>query len=336
MKLNTEDTALAVLALPRVSTKLDDIAASLGRFASEFGIEFDKYFAPRLATVGFGNAVLLGLEDAAAGSRLNELLAAEDIPPPAELSGLTPLLAEAVAKGGNWTVAVNCALGNRWLASSDNTPNIQPRLDAVLRTLHGIRAGLLIAHESPEAAQKVAEKVKALSLENRFLTRRLLSWRNNNWQPPWAPFVEFAASSYAMGSIEQQVMTKAIAEVYPIAKALNNPWGIPFWAETGWNGGRNFVRNHSEDCKALLKESGQDNLKVIHRAYQQSVIGTARSDGEVQIERATLFYFGLRTDVDFARCYCMESEPRRLARVAYDFAFWMGIFASYPVPTAAE
>ena len=43
-------------------------------------------------------------------------------------------------------------------------------------------------------------------------------------------------------------------------------------------------------------------------------------------------YFGEHPDADLARCYCTGGEPRRLARLGFDFAFWMGIFASHPVP----
>jgi len=174
--------------------------------------------------------------------------------------------------------------------------------------------------------------MKTLLVENLFLSALLYFWSDHGFEPYAPPFVEFAATCYNPGTVERQVMRKAVAEIYPIAKALNNPWSVPFWVETGWNGGRNLAKNHPGDCRALLQEAGPDGLKGCQWLYQTYVLGTARSDAEVQIERATLRFIGERKDPDLARCYCTGREPRRLARVVYDFAFWMGIFASQPVP----
>ena len=56
----------------------------------------------------------------------------------------------------------------------------------------------------------------------------------------------------------------------------------------------------------------------------------------MQIERACLHFFGEATATNLAVCYCTGREARRLARTAYDFCFWMGVFAAFPVPTANE
>ena len=102
--------------------------------------------------------------------------------------------------------------------------------------------------------------------------------------------------------------------------------------EAGWDGGRNFAGKQPEDCRKLLEEAGPEGLKTLHALYQRCLLGTARSDGKIQLERATLRYFGEHAYADLARCYCTAREPRRLARVVFEFGFWMGIFASAPVP----
>jgi hypothetical protein len=123
-----------------------------------------------------------------------------------------------------------------------------------------------------------------------------------------------------------------VAEVYPIAKALGNPWSLPFWAETGWNGGRLFARNRPGHCKRLLEDAGEGYLEGCRKLYQRYIVGTTRADGAIQVERATLFYLGEHRDGDVARWVCTGREPRHIARTAYDFTYWMGIFSAHPLP----
>ncbi len=332
MKLNQETNTLPALALPRLSSKLETIADDLARFALEFGVVINESFGPRLATIGLTNGVLLGLHDPTNAVRLEKLLATESVPPPEELAGVTPALIAAFPGQADWTHEISCFLRQRWQLSTEAVPTIEPGLETRMRILHGIRLGLVVTRESPETAQKLEDQTKALWVEHRFLSHCLYAWSDHDWAPFGPPFVEFTATCYGPRTVERQVMRKAVAEVYPIAKALNNPWDFSFWVETGWNGGRNFVRNHPDDCQALLEEAGPGGLKSCQQLYERCVLGTARSDAEVQIERATRRFIGDYADVDLARCYCTGREPRRLARVAFDFAFWMGIFASYPVP----
>ena len=179
------------------------------------------------------------------------------------------------------------------------------------------------------------EHTKTLWVENRFLSGRLVAWSTIDWNPDAKPFVEFVAGWYRHGTVEQAVVTKAVGELYLVAKALENPWSLSFWVETGWNGGRNFVRTHPQDCKRLLDEAGSELLRGYLRLYKHTVIDTARPDGEVQVLSAALKYIGEHNDPILARIHCTGREPRLLALNAFDFAFWMGIFSAHPLPTAA-
>jgi len=61
MKTKSNDT-LSV-ALPRLSSQLENLADHLARFALEFGIEDNADFPARLATIGFANGVALRSHD---------------------------------------------------------------------------------------------------------------------------------------------------------------------------------------------------------------------------------------------------------------------------------
>ena len=74
MKNNTVSESLPALTMPRLSSKLETLADNLARFALEFGVTNNGYFAGRLGTIAFANAVILGVRDPEAASRLEQLL----------------------------------------------------------------------------------------------------------------------------------------------------------------------------------------------------------------------------------------------------------------------
>jgi len=312
-----------------ISTELAQIADNLAHFAVEFGVTiYDE-----LATIGFANGVRLRIHAPNGAAELEALLAAaESVPPDEELVGLIPALLADFLGEGDWTRGINRFLRERWRLWTDDASPIEPHEEALLRILHGIRFGLLVARRSPETAHRIEQQTETLGFEQRFLSQRLDNWSDSDWKPSGLPFVEFTASFYDPGSIQQRIIRNAVSEVLPFAKALSKTWSLSLWIEWGWSGGRGFVRNNPKDCKALLAEVGQDHLKMSHEFYQRWVLGTVRSDGEVQIERATLKYIGDHPDPNHARCYCTGGEPRVLARLGFEFAFWMGIFSSHPVP----
>jgi hypothetical protein len=234
MKNNTVRESLPALTMPRLSSKLEAVADNLMRFALEFGIEIDNMAPGRLATIGFANAIMLGIHDADCGGKLEALLDAEGIPPRGEIGGLLDSYIAECRDAEDWTASVNGFLATRWEASADCVPNPGPDAGFRLRVLHAVKAGPVVARDSREAAEKAAERIKGLSAENQYLASCLFSWSGHEWEPYWHPFVEFMASWYRPGSVERWVMRTAVAEVIPIAKALNDPWALPFAAALGY------------------------------------------------------------------------------------------------------
>ena len=334
----TTKTAISVpdLALPRLSEKLDILAADLARFALEFGIEDNGYFPGRLATIAFANATLLATKHPAGATELAELLAHDGLPGSASSPTEEPALTADVLNDTNWTTEVSRFLSGQWEASADGEAELDAAGQLPLRTLQALHTGLVVARQLPEVAAKIEELIGSLGLENQFLSLRLLAWSFSSWRPVLAPFLEFTREHYADGSVEVRVIGETIAPFYATARQLNQPWDLSYWVQVGWNAGLHFARTRPSDTEALLKEAGTAGLQSCRDLFTRHVIGTANSEGSVQIERACLHFFGEATATNLAACYCTGREARRLARTAYDFCFWMGVFAAFPVPTADE
>ena len=330
MQTNSNDTLSA--RLPRLSTPLENLADHLARFALEFGIEDNPDFPSRIATIGFANGVALRRQDRASAARLDDLLASDDILTAEAAQAALLQFTREFSGEGDWTEEVYHFLKEQWALAPEASPEREIRLRLRLRILHGIRFGLMVGAKNPAVAQKFPGLVGAMRVENRFLSQCLVAWADHAWTPVGPPFVEFTAACYAAGSTEQNVITAAVAAMLPAARNLNDPWDFAFWVETGWNNGLRLAQSRPEDSRALLQEESRDNLNRCHALYRNYVLGTARAGGEVQIVRAALKWFGEHPGAEFARAYCSGREPRRLARCGFDFAFWMGVFASYPVP----
>jgi len=335
MRTKSDDT-LPVLTLPRLSSKLETLAEHVARFCNEFGIEPNESFITRVAAIAFANAILLGTNLPDAAKDLELMLAAESLPPDDEAEEFHNHFFLNFSETPNWAGSIQIILAGTFKRSADNTESLDAATAGRLRVLHGIRGGLIVARRLPELAARVIKLIEGVSLEQRFLAGRLTKWHDNEWSPYAAPFLEFAAAFYVEDSIEQRAICGAIHEVLPIARALDNPWDISFWAQTGWSGGRCLAHSYGDTCKALLLEAGKDEVENYVARYRRYVLGTARGDGEVQILKATLQFIGELESDGLARCYCTGREPRRLARVVFDFCYFAGIFSTIPVPVRAE
>ena len=325
---------LPVLTLPRLSAKLESVADNLVRYSVEFGLDADDTLAPLVAAIAFVNGVTLGLEDTAAAEELEQLLVADSVPPDGELAGLTTEMGAALADVAVWTGGVAAALTWRWMLSGDCVPEVSSQIALRMRVLHGLRSGLVISRTSPEVAERTLKLAQGLRPEPRFLASCVVTWGRIDWKATGEAFADFVASSYPLGTIERLVMRGTVEVVVPVAKKLNDPWRFSVWAEIGWNTGRGFARNHPEEARALLEDTSPKRLQELRERFTRCVLGTARGDGEVQIEQAALRYIGEHPVHDLARAYCTGLEPRWLARAGYDFGFWAGVFAVYQLPTA--
>jgi hypothetical protein len=324
------------VALPRLGPTTQAIADSLIRFAVEFGFDRDDTLVPYLAVIAFANGVTLGTEHPSSAGELERLLEVEAVPPEGELAGLTTAIGESLAHGEVWTGAVAAVLIRLWRHSADCGPALQEKDVATLRVLHGLRAGLVVAREDRAVAGGLSEYIARMKPEQRFLAQCIGDWRNNNWRPTGEPFVEFVASGYSRGSLGRIMMSSVVASIFPIAKKMNDRWRFAFWAEVGFNTGRAFAHDHPGEAQSVIENTPVGDLRSFLGKYRRCVLGTARPDGEVQIERAALRYIGEHADPDLSRAFCTGAEPRRLARVSFDFSFWAGIYASHPLPAGLE
>lgn len=336
MKRNLAPDTLPELTLPRLSSILENLADSFSRFALEFGLNYNDSFGPRLAAIGFANAVILTVQEPLNADRLEVLLAAESVPPNEELEDVAQAFVTSYKEEKDWSHEVGLFLQKEWRISADNVPDIAYGLETQLRILHALRIGIIVARQSPETATSLMEHHKELMAEHRFLCDLLYYWSDNDWEPYAPPYIEFTNNYYKPGSAEQRIIRGFVAVIYPVAIAMDEPWKLSFWVEMGWSGGRNLARSHPKDLQLLLTETAKSELQSCQWIYQTYVVGSAATNGEINIERAALRFIGGQKDPSLARSYCTGSEPRRLARAIYDFAFWMGIFASQPVPIVEE
>ncbi|MEY4940047.1 MAG: hypothetical protein RIQ93_1782 [Verrucomicrobiota bacterium] len=334
--MTTKSTSAApALALPRLSEKLADLGADLARCALEFGIEGNRNFPARLATIAFANAILLAARNPQGAAELASLLVQDGVPGSAGAPGEPPVLAADVLDDSNWTREILLFLSRQWEASAD-APTQSDSADLLtLRTLQGLHTGLVVAREQPGTAAKIEQLLGSLGQENQFLSLRVLAWSGSSWRPVLAPFLEFTRAHYPEESVELRVIGETIAPFYATARRLNDPWDFSYWAQVGWNAGLHFARMRPQDTEALLKEAGPEGLQSCLRLFTAHVLGTTK-EGVVQIDRACLRFFGEANVADLARCYCTGREARRVARTTYDFCFWMGVFAAFPLPATND
>jgi hypothetical protein len=156
-----------------------------------------------------------------------------------------------------------------------------------------------------------------------------------DWQPREEPFLEFTRGFYVEGSVEVEEISSAVREVLPFALALSDSWSIRLWTEMGWLAGRKVGTERPELLRRLIEELSPEVLRQQVSWYRDSVLGTTTPDGVVQPVRATLHYFGWATNDRYARSLCRGDQPRYLARAAFDFAFWMAMLGTQPIPAGS-
>jgi hypothetical protein len=329
MKENTTVEPSSDLQSGRPVSDLQITAGALARFFEEFGIYQDERFGERAAALAFLNGVAFGASCADEVASLEERLTAEGALADAEVDDLVKAIAALPLAEGECGGEIRRLLDHRVVATAEGPIGSRQPACAILGAVH---VGLRVSRTQPETAKRLAELWGRLTREIQFLTTRLPTWSGNGLRPRHAPFVEFVAFCYPRHPIERQVMCTEILEVLPVAEHSSDPWDARLWMTLGWAKGRAFARGYSEMCRKLLEEAPADELRTCHRLYEEFVLGTALPGGEIRIERATLAYFAGVQDGGYARLYCSGEQPRFIARVAFDFAFWMGIFSVFPVP----
>jgi len=304
-----------------------EIVSNLLQFAELFGIARDSDFAQRTCAVAFSNAVMLGKSSPEDAIRLTQILAptsAED-----EFSRMVAQsLASEVSDDDAWVTSLARNLSRHISQATD----IATRSTEAQQIITAISVGLEAGARQAELTDLVSRRVSILGDESRFLAWLLFNWAHNDFRPFAEPFEEYVLAYYPDLPIERRVFRVEARETLVCAKLLPDPWRLSFWVEQAWTRGRRFVEKHPDVLKQLLIESPQGNREYTLKLYRSLVLGANEPSGRVDIERATLAFFALTEDGGCAAEYCAGRQPRKLTRLAFDFAFWMGILSAMPLP----
>lgn len=313
----TDEPAPAPVDLPAT-------AAALERFCDEFGIERDSRFRDRTANVAFTNGVALADIQAERAQRFLDLTAGlEEFP-----ADVRARLVAGFAGSADWPSA--------WLNTLRDLLATAPDLGSpAVRLLALARLGVQVARELPDFVAAMRKAFQGGTHETLFLTFRLLRWRDNGFLPVHDPFLEYAEHFYDTRPIERRVICIEMAHVLAVARRSANPWELSLWILNGWERGRRIALQQPEDCRAMLEEAPASSLKFCQELYEGCVLGTATPDGAVCPERATRHFFAYANGGRLARTFTLNQEPRSIARAAFDFAFWMGIYSVHPLPARA-
>jgi hypothetical protein len=329
MKLNSQSVGSGV-AGTQVNESMCRLARGLLACVHEFDHDSGPPLFERLVRLSFANGVYLAIQH------------------PEALVTLVPELHAAGVTGGREAKALLSGFegfdSRNWLASAGDIVTGVWRSgdrdadDHVRHVLFAVFAGIAVGAQLPDVAKAFEGNWGELNCESRFLASRLNWWRENDWKPAHAPFVEFAAGFYETDSVEQRVLAGAMREMLVIARSFSNPWELRLWAESGWFAGRKLSAESPEVRRELFGDVPPDELATYFDLYARCVIATAAGDGTVRPERAALRYFGTTAKDVYARALCCGDQPRYIARSAYDLTFWMGLLSTQqmPVPAGAD
>jgi hypothetical protein len=315
------------IAGPQVNQTLDSLVSGLVGAVQQFNQENGPPLNERTVRLAFANGVYLAIRN------------------PEALANLVPELCAAGVTGGQETEAVVAGFDgfecrDDWIAGAGDIVTGVWRSggrgadDPVRLVLFAVFAGITVATQLPDVAKEFESRWGDLNSESRFLASRLIWWRGNDWKPEHAPFVEFAVGFYEPGSCELGLVAGGVRDVLSVARAFSDPWRLGLWAEAGWFAGQKVGATMPEQFAALINKLPDGTLANYAGLYRRTVLATAAPDGIVRPEAATLRYFGSTANDVYARTFCCGNQPRFIARAAYDFAFWMGMLSTRPIPRA--
>lgn len=304
-----------------------EIVSSLLRFFQDFGFERDARFAGRASVLAFTNALILAKENPADAAKLVEAL---ELPAAfQELARITAaeLVAE-VPDDDEWVTNLWRSLPAHW--EQMLAPKGPNSLNAQI--VFSLSVGLAVGTHEVDFAAMLIKRVLLMNVENRFIACRLNDWSDNQFRPLSSPFLEFVSYYYCGQPVERRVMLQEAGETHACASHLPDPWRIAFWVEQGWARGRHLAEQHPDVVRRLLEEASAEDRAFMLKLYQELVIKPAEANGQVDIEQATLAFFAASEGGRCAVEYCKGDQPQKMARLAFDFALWMGIVSALPIP----
>ena len=316
---STEDTRIIATAV--------EIASSLLYSIEQFGIVRDADFAKRSSVIAFTNAVVFTKGKPDETAKLLEIVAPTGSDRGVIGSAAAALVTE-VPDDDSWVSKLRERLSLHW-AQYQKTP----LTDALHQeTIFGMAVGLEVGASYGELAGMIFKRTCRLGDEDRFLASRLVNWAGNGFRPRVAPFIEFVAGLYLNWPIERDVICPEAVEALACAQLLPDPWRLSFWVEQAWSRGRRFAERRPNSLRQMLVEATQANREFTLKLYRELVLNAAAASGRLDLERSTMAYFARCESGRPAVEYCAGDQPRKLARLAFDFAFWMGILSALPLP----
>jgi hypothetical protein len=225
----------------KFSPMLLKLGSGLERCVQQFEDAYASSLDEWALGVAFANGIFLGIADETFAAELAEEFAVIGCSHHAELLSK---FKHGYVCSGNWLHGAGRILAATWCAENSNhSVGAAGRRDGQL--LEALHAGLIVARELPDVAEKIAGKYPDLRTETRFFVSRVSAWCESGWAPPAQPFVEYTESFYESSPAEGRVVAVAIAKVLPVALALAEPWEITLWSNTGWHAGREFAETDS-------------------------------------------------------------------------------------------
>ncbi len=321
MKYNNRLALLPSAQITQPSRDLQQTADTLERFCVEFGIERDVRFKHRTASVAFANGINLARLTPEGAHKFSESLKTVTLFSPKETQRLAQALEDSVEWESNWMATIQ-----RTLASA-------PELGSpTLRLLAMAGLGLAISASHSDFAEMFAKHFAHMSAENQFLGKRLAWWSHSDSKSKYHAFVEFTAFHYPERPVELAVMCAEVDRALKVTRHAADPWSLELWLTHGWAAGREFVGEHRDACRRLIEEAPPCELSFCRQLYSRSILGTAAPDGTLRLKQATLQFFAIAYDGQYAQVYCQGEQPRTIAWLVFDYAFWMGIFSTVPFP----
>jgi len=304
-----------------------EIASCLLYSFEQFGIKRDGNFAERSSVIAFANVMVLVKGEPDETPKLLDVVKHAGVERDL-ICATADALAAAVSDDDSWVGHLRKCLSLHW-SQSKNTALAEPLSQQII---FAIAVGLEVGANQGALTEIVYKRICQLGDENRFLAARLANWAHNGFRPRVAPFIEFVAGMYLDRPIERNAVCSAAEEALLSAQLLPDPWRLSFWIEQAWARGRRLVDRQPDLLRQLLLESPHGDRSYSLELYRSLVLKPTGSNERVDIERATLEFFALTEKGRCAVEYCAGDAPRKLARLAFDFVFWMGILSAMPLP----
>lgn len=270
--------------------------------------------------VGFANGVCLAIGKPEPAASLLEILCSTGLPEVHFDDGVASYFKED-RPAECWTWSGGATVESMYDEWAKRFPPVDAATRHSLRTLFAAAAGIQFVSAFPAIAKQMDAGWSYLPSENRFLSARLYDWETNAWVPRAEPFLEFTGGFHHHGPKHGAAILAAAARVLTVALQLTDPWAPLLWSESGFGFARSLP---AAERQAIMDEVPREEFSRLACLYHYAVSGTATSEREIRLDRATMYFLG-EAGPEYARAYCAGKHPRWVAHGALDFGFWMGI-----------